>query len=192
MEARALQLAMAMRGPAMCRILVVAVLAIAAAGCHKRVGHGRPDGAARRAQLDGIPELERAERRVLEETSVDALPSEPDPSAPEPEPDAGSPNGLWRDRNQFRRLLGKEINWIDRYMGDLRTDAEALHGVERDEKLHDVDVAREWQGRLRGDLEAIGRVSSKVWPALKEQIERDLEEDHPPSIPRSYEKAYGI
>lgn len=182
-----------MRGHAMCRFLVVAVLMVAAAGCHKRPGRsGRPDDAARRARIERAPELERAERADPLETTVEALPSEPDPSDPEPEPDAGSPNTLWRDRNQFRRLLGKEINWIDRYMGDLRSDAEALHGVERDEKLHDVDVAREWQGRLRGDLEAIGRVSGKVWPALKEQIERDLEEDHPPSIPRSYEKAYGI
>jgi ABC-type enterochelin transport system substrate-binding protein len=98
-----------------------------------------------------------------------------------------------KERDRFRVLVTKEIAWADRRIVALTSDAAFLQGGPKSEKERDTETARAWQQRLRGDLEALDpAVPVPDWPALKARIERDLDVDRPPSMPRLYEKAYGI
>lgn len=98
-----------------------------------------------------------------------------------------------RERDRFRVLLTKEIAWIDRRVADMERVAVTAEGNERHAKERDAASAREWRERLRQDLDALEHPpAGSDWSALKQRIERDLDENRPPAIPRSYEKSYGI
>lgn len=97
-----------------------------------------------------------------------------------------------RERAQYRRLLAKELRWIDQKVAELEHDAARAEGDARVEKQRDVASARGWRALLEGDLREIDVTSEEDWPGTKDRIERDLDEARPPSIPRSYEKSYGI
>ena len=87
------------------------------------------------------------------------------------EREAKAAKEMTKERDRFRVLVTKEIAWADRRIGALASDAALLHG----------------------DLEALDpAVPGLDWPALKTRVERDLDVDHPSSMPRLYEKAYGI
>jgi hypothetical protein len=62
-------------------------------------------------------------------------------------------------------VLTKEITWADRRIAVFASDIALLQGRPKAEKERDGDAARAWRQRL---------------------------EDRPPSMPRLYEKAYGI
>ncbi len=98
-----------------------------------------------------------------------------------------------KERDRFRVLVTKEIAWADRRIGVLTSDAALLQGRPKSEKERDLETAGSWRQRLQGDLEALDPAAPALaWPALKARIERDLDVDRPPSMPRLYEKAYGI
>jgi hypothetical protein len=169
------------------------VAAIAATGCH-RIAHEDAQTNSSSAVPTVVPEravapegLEIGERRP-------ALPAPrgiPLDDAVE-EDQADVAEVIARERNQVRRTLLREIRWIDRHLASLRNEASIARGALRSERLRDVDTARQWQTRLKQDLEAIDRVSDKVWPALKDHIDRRLEEEHPATVPRSYDEALEI
>ena len=82
---------------------------------------------------------------------------------------------------------------LDRRVAVMARVAVTAEGTERREKERDAASAREWRERLHLDLQALERrPAGAEWSALKQRIERDLDEDRPASIPRSYEKSYGI
>jgi hypothetical protein len=98
-----------------------------------------------------------------------------------------------KERDRFRVLVTKEIAWADRRISALASDLALLQGSPRSDKERDIETARAWRQRLQGDLDALDPALPALdWPALKTRIERDLDVDRPPSMPRLYEKAYGI
>ncbi len=98
-----------------------------------------------------------------------------------------------RERSRFRVLLTKEIAWIDRRVIDLEKTMTTTNGAVRSEQQRDIADARTWRDRLQRDLDAIDEARTfDDWSPLKARIERDLDEDRPRAIPRSYEKSYGI
>ncbi len=97
------------------------------------------------------------------------------------------------ERERYRALLTKEIAWIDRRAAELEANVGSTEGSVRAEKQRDVVTAREWRDRLKQDLDAVEHPPpGSDWSAVKMRIERDLDEDRPASMPRSYEKSYGI
>jgi len=173
------------------RCLVFAVAAIATAGCNKITGNGElsnsPLAIEPKCRADVMQQPADAERRV-------ELPAPHGMSFDDAIGDhqVDVAEAIAHERSQVRRVLTREIRWIDKQVATLKSEADSARGAQRDERLRDVDMAREWQTRLKQDLEAIDRVSDKVWPALRDHIDRDLEEEHPASIPRSFDKAYEI
>lgn len=98
-----------------------------------------------------------------------------------------------RERDRYRVILAKEIGWIDRRVSDMERVSLSAEGPERLEKEREIVAARDWRALLRQDLETLEHPPPDTdWTALKARIERDLDENRPPSVPRSYEKSYGI
>jgi hypothetical protein len=98
-----------------------------------------------------------------------------------------------KERDRFRVLVTKEIAWADRRIGVLTSDAAWVQGRPKGEKQRDLETAVAWRQTLQGDLEALAPAAPTLdWATLKARIERDLDVDRPPSMPRLYEKAYGI
>ncbi|MEA2752782.1 MAG: hypothetical protein QOI41_6925 [Myxococcales bacterium] len=98
-----------------------------------------------------------------------------------------------KEQERYRALLTKEVDWADRRIRALASDLTLLQGKARTEKEQDIEMGRAWRQRLQEDLDAIDRPPPGVdWPALKARIERDLNQDRPPSMPRFFEKPYGI
>jgi len=99
-----------------------------------------------------------------------------------------------REQHRLRALLTKEMVWVDRWIADTQRVALSVQGPLRAEKEADSAVAREWRERLGHDLEALDLhpQDAEDWAALRKRIERDLEDDRPSSVPRSYETPYGI
>ncbi|MCL2778445.1 MAG: hypothetical protein FWD73_10615 [Polyangiaceae bacterium] len=177
------------RGVIAATTFVMGVMAVA--GCHKAT----QDDAHASVQstimpnhhVEAMQNLEHKEghsESPAEEASID------DPPAEQEQADVAEE--IARERHELRRVLMREIRWIDKHLVSLKGQANVARGALRDERLRDMDTARAWQTRLKQDLEAVDRVSDKVWPALKNQIDRDIEQEHPLSIPRSYDKAYAI
>jgi hypothetical protein len=95
--------------------------------------------------------------------------------------------------DRYRVLLAKEVAWADRRIEDVSKSATSLEGNARGVTERDLDAARTWRGRLQEDLEFLDHPPAGMdWPALEKRITRDLDEDRPPSMPRMYEKPYGI
>lgn len=98
-----------------------------------------------------------------------------------------------RERGRYRELLTKEIGWVDRRAADMDRDAKLANGDVRAAKDADVNAVREWRERLKQDLDAVENPPAGTdWSVLKMRIQRDLDEDRPVAIPRTYEKSYGI
>lgn len=172
----------------------VVLLAIAASvgGCQKS-SEQQADEAAKAAvvkeqkEQKAFAELERGETQRAARLLVES--QEANEHAVREADDVGA--AVTRER--FRVLLTKEIAWIDRRVADMERVAVTSEGTERLAKERDAASAREWGERLRQDLEALEHPPAGTdWSALKQRIERDLDENRPPSIPRSYEKSYGI
>ena len=95
--------------------------------------------------------------------------------------------------DRFRVLLSKELTWADRRIEDLSKSDETLTGNARAVADRDLDAARTWRQRLQDDLDAIDHPPPGTdWPTLEARIKRDLDEARPPSMPKMYEKPYGI
>jgi hypothetical protein len=98
-----------------------------------------------------------------------------------------------KEHDRFRVLLTKELAWADRRIADVSESAASLEGNARSATDRDVESARAWRQRLQEDLDSIERPPPGMdWSTLKKRIQRDLNEDRPPSMPRMYEKPYGI
>jgi hypothetical protein len=177
------------------RSLVVLATAASIAGCHKssETELTEAEHATRVAQEKAVHaqrELERgpgsAAERALEESREAAK------EAREEHDEAA--DAAARERTKLGAVLTREIEWLDKRVGEMARDAMTVApGAVRDEKLRDVDKARAWRDRLQADLEELRKEpAGAAWTTLKTRIERDLDEDRPLGIPRSFEKPYGI
>ena len=98
-----------------------------------------------------------------------------------------------KEHDRYRALLTQEVAWADRRIADVSKGTSALEGNARAVTDRDLDAARTWRQRLQQDLEFIDRPPPGMdWPALKTRIQHDLDENRPPSMPRIFEKPYGI
>jgi hypothetical protein len=96
------------------------------------------------------------------------------------------------ERRRYRRILLREVGWLERQVIQLQREVAVSDGPDRDEHEIDLAAAREWRTRLKQNLEALERTGKVAWPALKEKIQRDLDEDRPEHVPLSYDEAYEI
>ena len=104
-----------------------------------------------------------------------------------------SATSTMKREDRFRVLLSKELTWADRRIEDLSKSDESLTGNARAVADRDLDAARTWRQRLQDDLDAIDHPPPGTdWPTLEARIKRDLDEARPPSMPKMYEKPYGI
>ena len=102
-------------------------------------------------------------------------------------------NAVAREQNRYHALLTKEIAWLDRRLVDLEKNAGTTHGALRAEKDAEITAGRQWEARLRDDLDLVDHLPPETdWSALKQKVDRDLDENRPAATPRWYEKAYGI
>lgn len=170
-------------------LLLAAALA-AAAGC-RPVARERSDIHAAPARVHRSPrvarEMEHEEvswRRVVEDMDRAA-------EAAERQHDE-LVAAVGRERGQYRRLLSKDLAWVDQKVAELEQDAARAEPASRDGKQRDVAAARAWRATLDADLRAIDGADEDDWTSLKDRIERDLDDNRPLVIPRSYEKSYGI
>jgi hypothetical protein len=98
-----------------------------------------------------------------------------------------------REQSRYHVLLTKEIAWVDRRLVHLQEAAAGADGNLRAVKEADILAARSWRARLQQDVGFIDHPPPGTdWSSLKKEFERDLNENRPPSMPRSFEKPYGI
>jgi hypothetical protein len=106
---------------------------------------------------------------------------------------AQAAKALAREHERYRVLLAREIAWIDGRLVDLEANATSLSGALRQENDVEIAAHHAWRARLSEDLAEVDRAPvGTSWTALKMKIDHDLDLNRPASIPRSYEKAYGI
>ncbi len=112
------------------------------------------------------------------------------------DPGATRATAVARERRQLRRMLAREVAWLDRKVAEVEREdegaRESLEELPSAERECDPRAARAWRARLKQDLDALERTPVRGWPALRDKIERDLEHGTPPSVPRSYDRAVAI
>lgn len=183
-----------MRLPTLRSALVLVAIAASAAACHKSSEQQAGEAAKATAEKDqkekrAFDELERGPSHEAARLLVES--QDADERAAREKNDVFA--AVAHERDRLRVLLTKEIGWIDRRVADMERVSLSTEGNERLEKEREVVAAREWRERLRQDLETLEHPPAGTdWTGLKERIDRDLDENRPPSIPRSYEKSYGI
>jgi UPF0755 protein len=184
---------MSSRTIAACAVALATCVASVAA-CHKSSEHEAEEAAkaaavAAEKEQRAFKELERGETSEAARALVESQKAKEKAAAEQ----ADVAEATRREQDRYRALLTKEIAWIDRRVAQMSRDAVNATGEVRAEKEADVASAREWRDRLSRDLDAIDHPPAGTeWPAIKTRIERNLDEDRPLSIPRSFEKSYGI
>ena len=161
--------------PAKSRIVVLAI-SLAVVGCHKS-SERESDEAAKASAVAATQRTPAASERAAKEQADVAT-------------------AIERERHRYHELLTKEIAWVDRRVTVMQADARRAENAasgERAVKDADVNVARQWRERLKQDLDAVDHLAPGAdWSVVKMRIDRDLDEDRPVAIPRTYEKPYGI
>ena len=171
-------------------MLFVALTLATTAGCHaasERSAGGAAAAAAQKAS-EAARELEHSPVRASEH-SVDDLHEASEEVRREREDVA---EAAARERVQYKRILAKEISSVDKRVTELEQELARATGAAKDTKALDVSAARGWRARLKHDLEELERVGEHEWPEVKDRIDRDLEDERPPAVPRSFEKSYAI
>jgi hypothetical protein len=106
---------------------------------------------------------------------------------------AQAARALAREHERYHVLLAKEIAWVDRRLAELEASSRSTSETLRAEKELEIAAHREWRARLVEDLALVDRAPGGTeWSALKKKVDQDLDLNRPASIPRSYEKSYGI
>jgi hypothetical protein len=166
------------------QLCLVAAVLIAVAGC-KSARHERKEAeaAAAKAERTGIVvlhELEHGDAKSIEHALSEHAAAVADLDEEEEEAVAAAA----RERASYKQLLEKEIGSIDRRVSELVRSKKTKPG--------DVDAARSFKALLQKDLDEIEHTGEDAWPKLKERIDHDLENERPSSVPRSFDKSYGI
>lgn len=94
-----------------------------------------------------------------------------------------------REQRRYGRILAREIGWMDEQVIELERLVRRGPVDDPAEVQACLLAARTWRARLKQDLEALERTGEEEWQALRAKIERDLDDDRPPAIPRSYDDA---
>lgn len=97
-----------------------------------------------------------------------------------------------REREVYKGVLAKEIALVQRRVRELESEAMRATGGAREAKSAAVAAAKRFRQRLEKDLDEIERTGEDDWPALRDRIDRDLEEERPVAVPRAYEKSFAI
>lgn len=169
-------------------------IAMASVACHKSSEQKAEEAAKAAAEKDAKDEkarreLERGSSGSAARAMVEA--QEADEKAATAK--AEVTEAVRREQDRYRALLTKEIEWLDRRVADLERVATGEQGSVRTQKEHDIVAVREWRERLKHDLAAVDHPPAGMdWSDVKKRVDLDLDENRPPSIPRSYEKPYGI
>jgi hypothetical protein len=175
-------------------ILLLVGVAATLGGCHgssEQKSHDAAKAAATaQAKLDlSSRELARGDLRAAARAMVES--QEADERAARATSDAA--RAVERERTHYRAVLTQEITWVDRRIVELERDSLEARGDAVARSRRDLAISRAWRTRLVQDRDALeGPHEGVVWTILKKWIDRDLEEDRPPSIPHTYEKMYGI
>lgn len=170
-------------------MLLVAVVA-ATAGCHGKWGRSRvaAAAAAERKGAEAAHEMEHAAVRGTDR-GLDDLRDAADEVRREREDVAEAAE---RERAQYKKMLAKEIGAADKRVGELEQELARATGDSKGDKERSVSAARGWRARLKQDLEELERVGENDWPEVKDRIDRDLEDERPACVPRSFDKSFSI
>ncbi|MBX3188450.1 MAG: hypothetical protein KF819_15640 [Labilithrix sp.] len=173
--------------PRSCSLVLVAAVAVAA--CRRDDGAGEAGTAKHAKQERVVRELERGEsheaERLLEETAAGA-----EEAAREAQDAAET---IARETRELRDLVARELAWVDRRIADLQRGVVASRGDRRLEKQRDLAAARGFRVRIARDKSILDRpIDDAIWDALKDRVERDLDDDRPPAVPRTYENTSEI
>ena len=175
-------------------VVAVAMVATSFAACHKSSEQQAEEAAAATAVKElreerAIRELERGGSPAASR----ALAAAREAAERAARKDRDLAEAVRREQDRFRVLLTKELAWVDRRIVDLTKNAASLEGTARSATEGDIEEARAWRRRLQEDLDTIDQPPPGMdWSSVKTRIDRDLNEDRPPSMPRMYEKPYGI
>jgi hypothetical protein len=175
-------------------VVAVAMVATSVAACHKSseqqaeeaaaataVKEVREERAIRELERGGSPAASRAFAAAREAAERAAT------------KDRDVVEAVTREQDRFRVLVTKELAWVDRRIIDVTKNAPSLEGTARTATEGDLEEARAWRQRLQEDLDSIDHPPAGMdWSSVKTRIDHDLNEDRPPSMPRMYEKPYGI
>lgn len=175
-------------------VLVLALLT-ATTGCHGLAAKTKRSGAATTAMAEGkaqeaAHELELEHERIRgSRRTIDDLQDAADEIRREREDAA---EAAARQRVQYKKMLEHEIASIDRRVGELEQELARATGTAKGDKVRAISSARGWRALLKRDLSALERTGEDEWPEAKERIDRDLEDERPPSVPRSFDKSFLI
>jgi hypothetical protein len=98
-----------------------------------------------------------------------------------------------REREELREILASELAWVDKRIADLRRSVLAAQGEIRVQKAKDVAAARAFRVKLERARQVLEKaVDDSAWESVKSHIERDVDEDRPAAIPRTYETSEDI
>jgi hypothetical protein len=170
------------------------VVAMVSAACHKSSEQKAEEAAQATAVKEtkeekARRELERGNSPSAARAMVEAQEADEKAAAAQTE----VTDAVRHEQDRYRALLTKEVQWLDRRIADLERVATEEQGSLRTEKEHDIVAAHDWRERLKQDLTAIDHPPAGMeWTDVKKRVDLDLDENRPPSIPKSYEKPYGI
>lgn len=169
-------------------ILLAAAVAAVTAGCHGKRPGDQAAAAAERKATESAHELEHVAVR-----GSDRVPDELRDAADEVRREREDvAEAAERERVQYKKMLAKEINAVDKRVVELEQELARATGDAKGDKERSVSAARGWRARLKHDLDELDRVGESEWPEVKERIERDLEDERPASVPRSFDKSFNI
>lgn len=169
-------------------ILLVVVVAVATVACNGKRGGSEVVAAAEKRGAESAHELEHVAVRGADR-SLEELRDAADEVRREREDVAEAAE---RERVQYKKTLAKEISAVDKRVIELQQELARATADAKDEKERSVSAARGWRARLKHDLEELDRVGESEWPEVKERIERDLEDERPACVPRSFDKSFTI
>ena len=174
--------------------VVLLAAAFAAGGCHKSA-----ETEAAEAKQAASARIQKEQKAYCElqhgssEAATEALIESQDANERAAREQRDVEVAIERERDRYSTLLRKEISWIERRANELEKDAKTAKGALKVEKDEDIAAARTWADRLREDLEDVEHLTPDAdWSSVKTRIDSDLDENRPVSIPRTFEKSYGI
>lgn len=97
------------------------------------------------------------------------------------------------ERDELRALVARELAWTDERIVDLERGVSSSQGDVRARKARDLAAASTFRERLEAALDTLEEPADEAsWEETRRRIERDVEDDRPAAVPRTYETSYAI
>lgn len=97
-----------------------------------------------------------------------------------------------RQREQYRRVLVREIRAVEVRIDDLEHEVDEVTDDVKPARRCELDDARVWRRKLTRDLELLSGVTHARWSSVRRLIGRHLGDERPASFPPWFERSYGI